>query len=265
VSEMRITGDLTARTALVTGASRGIGATVARALADAGTHVVVSARNQAVLESLATTIAAEGGRATAIPCDVANEQSVAALGRAVKERAMVIDILVNNAGVATSAPLHHQTLEDWNRMMAVNATGTFLCTRQFAPAMAERGWGRVINIASLAARTGARYISAYAASKHAVLGFTRSIAAEMADRGVTVNAICPGYVDTNMTEATIERIVRKTGTSREQAVAAILQTTPQQRLIEPAEIAYLVVMLCGDGARGVNGQAVGVDGGEFLG
>jgi NAD(P)-dependent dehydrogenase (short-subunit alcohol dehydrogenase family) len=198
-------------------------------------------------------------------CDVTDPASVTAMATYARECLRSVDILVNNAGKASSAPLHRQTLDEWNSLFAVNVTGTFLCTQAFAPAMAQAGWGRVVNIASVAARTGLRYVSAYGAAKHAVLGFTRGVAAEMANRGVTINAICPGYVDTDMTTETLERIVAKTGMTRDEALATILETTPQGRLIEPDEVAYIAAMLCGEGARGINGQAIGVDGGEFLG
>ena len=187
-----------------------------------------------------------------------------ALAREAGARLGAVDILVNNAGVAPSAPLRSITLESWNRTFAVNTTGTFLCTQAFVPGMVERGWGRVVNVASIAARAGASYIATYAASKHAVLGFTRSIAAELAPSGVTINAVCPGYVDTGMTEESVARIVAKTGISREKAAAAILATSPQRRLLEPAEVAYLVVSLCHPLAKGVNGQALVVDGGSIL-
>jgi NAD(P)-dependent dehydrogenase (short-subunit alcohol dehydrogenase family) len=146
----------------------------------------------------------------------------------------------------------------------VNATSTFLCTQALAPGMIERKWGRVVNVASVSGLTGARYIAAYAASKHAVLGFTRCVADELAAHGVTVNAVCPGYVDTDMTRASLERIVRETGRSHEQALEAILSRSPQRRLIRPEEVAHVVVALCDENARGVNGQAIVVDGGGVL-
>ncbi len=175
-----------------------------------------------------------------------------------------MDILVNNAGIAHSAPLIRTDLGDWNRLLAVNATGTFLCTRAFLPGMIERGWGRVVNVASVAGLAGARYIAAYAASKHAVIGLTRSAAAEVAERGVTVNAICPGYVDTPMTTESLRRIAEKTGRSEAEALDAILAGTPQRRLIEPDEVAHAVISLCAEAARGINGQSIVIDGGELL-
>jgi NAD(P)-dependent dehydrogenase (short-subunit alcohol dehydrogenase family) len=257
--------DLSGRGAVVTGASRGIGAAVAEALAGAGAGVVLAARTIVEIERLAERLTAGGCRAWAIPCDVTDEDSVGRLAEESSNRLGSVDILVNNAGIATSAPLHRQSLAEWNRVMAVNATGTFLCARAFTPAMAQRGWGRVVNIASIAGRTGAPYISAYAASKHAVLGLTRCIAAELAAKGVTANAICPGYVDTEMTHETIERIMSKTGLGTQEAMASVLATTPQHRLIETDEVAHAVLALCADAARGINGQAIGIDGGGFLG
>jgi len=256
---------LVGRNAVITGGGRGIGAAITRRLAEAGATVLACSRDAAAATELITQLNERGDRAFSVACDVTDPTSVAAMAEYAAENLGSVDILVNNAGRAHSAPLHHQTLEEWNRLFAVNVTGTFLCTQAFAPAMAQQEWGRIVNIASIAARTGLRYVSAYAASKHAVLGFTRCIAAEMAEHGVTANAICPGYVDTDMTTETVERIISKTGLSREEALASILQTTPQRRLIDPDEVASVATMLCGDGARGINGQAIGIDGGEFLG
>jgi NAD(P)-dependent dehydrogenase (short-subunit alcohol dehydrogenase family) len=269
---MRLDG----RTAVVTGGGRGIGAAIARTLAGAGATVLVAARNTAEVERVAASIGAGrgdggsggsgggGGRAFAARCDVTDPESVAALARSAAETLGAVDILINNAGASGSAPLHHLTLEEWNRLFAVNATGTFLCTQAFVPGMVERGWGRVVNIASVTGLAGARYIAAYAASKHAVLGFTRSVAAELAATGVTINAICPGYVDTPMTDASIARIVEKTGRPAEEARAAILGTSPQHRLIEPEEVAQMALSLCHDQSRGINGQAIVIDGGGLL-
>ncbi len=255
---------LEGRTAVVTGGGRGIGAAVGRALAAEGAAVLLAARTVAEVEGVAEELRAAGHAAWGVACDVTDPDQVRALAAAAQERMGRVDVLVNNAGIATSAPLKAITLETWNRVFAVNATGTFLCTQALLPGMVERGWGRVVNVASIAGRTAAPYIAAYAASKHAVVGFTRAVAAEVAASGVTVNAVCPGYVDTRMTDESVARIAGKTGMPPEEARARILGTTPQHRLIEPEEVAFLVVMLCDHRARGVNGQAVVVDGGALL-
>lgn len=255
---------LDGRSAVVTGGGRGIGAAVARALAAAGAAVAVAARTSKEVEAVAAELARPDRRAVAVTCDVTDPESVQHLADEVRRQLGQVDILVNNAGIAHSAPVRAITLEDWNRLLAVNATGTFLCTQAFLPAMIERGWGRVVNVASVAGLAGARYIAAYAASKHAVLGFTRSVAAEVAARGVTVNAVCPGYVDTDMTRQSLERIAEKTGRSRSEALDTILTSSPQRRLITPDEVAHVVLSLCADGARGINGQAIVMDGGTLL-
>ncbi|MDY7094472.1 MAG: SDR family NAD(P)-dependent oxidoreductase [Acidobacteriota bacterium] len=258
-------GILHGRTAVITGGGRGIGAEVARSLAAAGAAVLVSARTESEIEALADELTQAGHRAYAATADVADEESVAALARAAAEHLGGVDILVNNAGIAASAPLARITLEDWNRIFAVNVTGTFLCTQAFLPAMVETGWGRIINVASVAGRSGGQYMAHYSSSKHAQVGFTRCAAAEVAGRGVTVNALCPGYVDTEMTRQSIERIVAKTRLDEEQALKNLQQTSGHGRLVTPQEVADAALWLCGDGAASVNGQAIVIDGGGFLG
>jgi NAD(P)-dependent dehydrogenase (short-subunit alcohol dehydrogenase family) len=253
---------LTGRTAVVTGGGRGAGEAIAGVLARAGATVVVAARTRSEVDAVAARLTAEGGRVSAFTCDVASPDSVARLESALRGVGPV-DILVNNAGVAIGAPLAKTSFEDWQRVFGVNATGTFLCTRAWLPGMAERGWGRVINIASTAGLSGDRYISAYAASKHAVVGFTRAVAAEVAGRGVTVNAVCPGYLDTGMTETTIDMIVAATGRHRDEAVEALVGRSPQKRLVSPEEVADAVLYLCREGARGVTGTSLVIDGGEL--
>jgi NAD(P)-dependent dehydrogenase (short-subunit alcohol dehydrogenase family) len=252
-------------TAVVTGGGRGIGEAVAEALAEAGAAVVVAARTVEEIEEVADRLREAGHRAWAVACDVTDEGSVQALAAEATERLGRVDILVNNAGVAGSAPIHRLSLDDWNRFLAVNATGTFLCMRAFLPGMVERGAGRIVNVASVAGLSGARYIAGYSASKHAVIGLTRAVAAEAAASGVTVNAVCPGYVDTGMTRESIARIVEKTGRSAEEALESILGASPQRRLIEPGEVAHAVLALCDEEAKGINGQAVVIDGGGHSG
>jgi NAD(P)-dependent dehydrogenase (short-subunit alcohol dehydrogenase family) len=249
------------RAAVVTGGGRGIGAAVARTLAAAGASVVVTSRTGTQVEGVAASIRSSGGRAWSMECDVTDEAAVAAMAAEAVDRLGHVDILVNNAGVASSSPVHRTTLEDWDRLMRTNATSAFLCTRSFLGPMVERGWGRVVNVASVAGLHGARYIAAYAASKHALVGLTRAAAAEVAGRGVTVNAICPGYVDTAMTTESVARIVEKTGRTEDEARAAILAGSPLGRLLTPNEVAAAVLYLCWDAASGVNGQALVMDGG----
>ncbi len=255
---------LAGKAAVVTGGGRGIGRAVARALAQAGARVAVAARTERQIDEVAARLRADGHQAWALQCDVTDPQSVAAMVRAAAEHLDHVDILINNAGIAFSAPIHRQTLEEWNDVFAVNVTGTMLCTKAFIQGMVERKWGRVINIASIAGLAGAKYIAAYAASKHAVIGLTRSVAAEVAPYGVTVNAVCPGYVDTEMAEQAVTRIMQKAELSRDQAMEAILDTSPQHRLIDPREVAHAVTSLCDDDAKGINGQAIVIDGGGLL-
>lgn len=251
--------------AVVTGGGRGIGAAIARELAGAGARVVVAARSREETEAVAGELTAAGHAAWAVRCDVRDPQAVSSLESVAEESLGQVDILINNAGTASSAPLPKIALEEWERLFAVNATGTFLCTQAFLPAMAERGWGRVVNIASVAGLHGASYIAAYCAAKHAVVGFTRAVAAEYAARGVTVNAICPGYVDTPMTAGSVANIVDKTGRSAEEARQLLERQSPQGRLMTPEEVAWLTLALCEDGARGINGQAIALDGGAVQG
>lgn len=242
--------------AVITGGGQGIGAAVARALAAEGAAVVVAARTPERIEAVAGAIRSAGGSAWAVRCDVTDPASVRALADAAARHLKAVDILVNNAGVAHSAPLHKITLDDWNRVMAVNATGTFLCTQAFVPGMLARKRGSVVNVASVAGLGGARYIAAYAAAKHAVIGFTRSVAAEVEGTGVTCNAVCPGYVDTEMTRESVARVVATTGKSADDALSAMLAASSQQRLITPEEVAQAVLALCDPRGDRSNGAAV---------
>jgi NAD(P)-dependent dehydrogenase (short-subunit alcohol dehydrogenase family)/enamine deaminase RidA (YjgF/YER057c/UK114 family) len=256
---------VSARVAVVTGAGRGIGAATARALADAGLTVVLAARTREQVERQAAELAAQGRAALAVVCDVTSEASVDSLAREATAAGEVA-VLVNNAGAAGSMPIGRTSLDDWNRLLAVNATGAFLCTRAFLPGMLERKRGRVVNVASTAGLEGGKYLAAYSAAKHALVGLTRSAAAEVAGTGVTVNAVCPGFVDTEMTAETVERIVARTGRTREAALAAALASAGQSRLITADEVAAAVVALAAsDAADPPNGATLVLDGRESMG
>ncbi len=242
--------------AVVTGGGQGIGAAVAHALAAEGAAVVVAARHFDRIERVAIEIRGRGGRAWAVPCDVTDAASVADLAQTAIQQAGTVDILVNNAGVAHSAPLAKTSLDDWNRVLAVNATGTFLCTRAFLTFMLERKRGAIVNVASVAGLAGGRYIAAYAAAKHAVIGLTQSVAAEVEGTGVTCNAVCPGFVDTEMTQQSVERVVTKTGKDPAAALSALLASASQRRLITPNEVAEAVLGLADLHGERANGTAL---------
>jgi NAD(P)-dependent dehydrogenase (short-subunit alcohol dehydrogenase family) len=251
---------LQGRRALVTGAGRGIGRAVALRLASAGAAVALASRTRSEVDGVAEEARRLGATSAAFVADVARPDQVRALFR----DAGPVDILVNGAGVAPSAPLVKTSDEIWRSALETNLSGTFFCLREALPGMMERGWGRVVNLASIAGKTGYPYIAAYAASKHGVLGLTKVAALEAAERGVTVNAVCPGYVDSPMTDASVARIVEKTGLASADVRKRLEDMSPQKRLVTPEEVAALVVFLCGEDARGITGQALSLDGGTVV-
>jgi NAD(P)-dependent dehydrogenase (short-subunit alcohol dehydrogenase family) len=237
------------RVVAVTGGGKGIGKAVVERFAAAGDRVIAVGRDREALEA---TEAAETD-----VCDVTDEEQVTALF----ERLGPVDVLVNNAGMATSATLERTTLDDWRAVIDVNATGAFLCTRAVVGGMIGRGNGRIVTVASIAARVGARYTAAYTASKHAAVGLMRAVAAEVAGTGVTANAVCPAYVRTEMTRNSIARIVEATDKSEEEAEAALVASSPLGRLLEPSEVAFAVAFLAAPEAGAINGQSLVLDGG----
>jgi len=248
--------------AVVTGGGRGIGAATAIALAEAGAQVSVAARNETQVVDIAGKIREKGHEAYAFRCDVTDPHQVRDLALSANEAMGRIDILVNNAGTATSNPLLRITLAEWHHIMEVNATGTFLCSQAVYEEMTERRWGRIVNIASIAGIEGDKYIAAYTAAKHAVVGFTRAMAVESKGTGVTFNAVCPGYVDTPLTDETIARIMHQTGRTWQESLSALLKQAGQARLIRAHEVAETILELCLEGAGSRNGELVILDGSD---
>ncbi|MCA0374375.1 MAG: SDR family oxidoreductase [Gemmatimonadetes bacterium] len=248
---------LAGRHALVTGAGRGIGAAIASRLVADGATVTLLGRTRATLEQVAATL---GASADIAVCDVTDADAVSTTIGALPR----VDILVNNAGQAASAPLVRTSDALWAQMLAVNLTAPFVCTRAVLPGMLAAGWGRIVTVASTAALRGYPYVSAYAAAKHGVLGLTRALALEVAAKGVTVNAVCPGFTDTDMLHDSIANIVARTGRTEDEARATLAALNPQGRFITPQDVAGVVAMLCDPAAAALTGLALPVSGGEVM-
>ena len=256
---------LAGKHALVTGGSRGIGAACAQALLSRGARVTLAGRDADSLAAAQASMRAMSPADIAIQVlDVADEDSVRAGFAAAAERLGRIDILVNNAGQAAAAPFGKTDAALWQRMLDVNLTGTFHCTQAALPAMLEAKWGRIVNVASTAGLTGYRYTAAYTAAKHGVVGLTRALALEVATKGVTVNAVCPGYTETDIVRDAVANIVAKTGRGEQEARAELAAGNPQKRLVQSGEVANAVVWLCLAESAAMNGQSIAVAGGEVM-
>jgi NAD(P)-dependent dehydrogenase (short-subunit alcohol dehydrogenase family) len=255
---------LAGKRAVVTGASKGIGRSIALAYARSGADIVAVGRAADELEALAEEVRALGSRCLPLLCDVTDAGQVRQMAARALDEFGGMDILVNNAGMAASHKFADHPDELWHQILATNLTGVYYVTKAFTPTMIEQDNGRVIMIASVAAKAGGRYIAAYTASKHGVLGLTRALATELVGSNITVNAICPGYVDTPMTQASIANITSRTFMSAERARETLERTNPQGRLIAPEEVANVALFLALDASGGITGQAINVDGGALM-
>jgi len=242
----------------VTGAGRGVGRAIACRFAADGYAVAITGRSHTHVRETAADIEGTGVEALALICDVTSRDDIARAVALAEQRLGPVDVLVNNAGIAESAPFVAMDDGMWDQTLAVNLTGTYNCMRAIAPGMFERRHGRIINIASTAARVGFPYTAAYVASKHGVLGLTRAVALEAENRGVTVNAICPGWIDTEMTDRAVQRIAERTGRAVAEARQMLERMNPRQRLITPDEVAAVAAYLASPEAASVNGQDVDI-------
>jgi 2-hydroxycyclohexanecarboxyl-CoA dehydrogenase len=256
-----MSGALAGKHALVTGGGRGIGAAIATALAAEGVRLTLVGRDRDVLAQHAQRLPASA-EAHAVVADVADPESVAAGFADARARHGEVEILVNNAGIAVSKPFAAIDEATWAAVIGVNLTGTYRCTREVVPAMVAARYGRIVNIASTAGLTGGRYIAAYTAAKHGVVGLTRALSAELAAKGITVNAVCPGFTESEMLDRTLAAIVTTTGRTQEAAASAILANNPLGRFVRADEVASTVAWLCRPEAAAITGQAIAIDGGE---
>ena len=246
------------RHALITGAGTGIGEAISRQLHREGHAVTLVGRRSEPLEALSQAL---GKQSFAVTGDVTDRGEIESAFEAATAQFGDVEILVNCAGMAPTAPFHRVDFADWQRTMDVNVNGVFHCTQLALESMLENNWGRVVNIASVASLRGFPYVSGYCASKHAVLGMTRALALEVATQSITVNAVCPGYVDTDIVTNAIAGIVSKTGRTEADAMQHFTESNPQGRLVEVTEVASAVSWLCSEGAASVTGQAIAIDGG----
>jgi NAD(P)-dependent dehydrogenase (short-subunit alcohol dehydrogenase family) len=252
---------LQGRHAVVTGAGRGIGAAIAARLVAEGARVTLLSRTQSQLDQVA---AALGSSARTACADITDWQAIQRAFEQAASKFGPVDVLINNAGRAQSAPTRRAPEELWHSMLAVNLTGAYYGIRAVLPGMLERNFGRIVNVASTAGLRGYPYVAAYCAAKHGVIGLTRALALEVAQRNITVNAVCPGYTDTGLVRESIAIIEQTTGRSQEEARAALTKVNPQGRLVQPAEVAHAVAWLCMPGAEAITGQSIAIAGGEVM-
>jgi meso-butanediol dehydrogenase / (S,S)-butanediol dehydrogenase / diacetyl reductase len=250
------------RVALVTGAGRGIGRAIALALAEAGADLALVARTRGELDGVSAAVVERGQRSLVLVADLAQVEAPPSVALRTAEELGPVDLLVNNAGVDASGPVVRTELATWERVLAVNATAPFLLIRACLPSMYARGFGRVLNVASVAGLTGLKYGAAYAASKHALVGLTRSVAAECGRRGVTCNALCPSWTESRMMDEALEAIAHATGRSLEEAREAVLRENPLGRAATPPEVALAALAVLANPA--IHGQCIQVDGGELM-
>ena len=259
------TTDLKGQHAFVTGAGRGFGAAIVDELASLGANITLVGRTVDKLNLRAESVVTDRGVRTHVAvADVTDEKQVRQAFESATSALGAPSILVNNAGAAASAPFARTSLGDWLAMLAVNLTGVFLCSREALPAMLEADYGRIVTVASTAGLKGYSYVSPYCAAKHGAIGLTRALAMETARTGVTVNAVCPGYTDTDMVQSAVETILNKTGRNREQALSSLTAANPQRRLIDPSEVAETVAWLALPGSSAITGQSIAVAGGEVM-
>jgi NAD(P)-dependent dehydrogenase (short-subunit alcohol dehydrogenase family) len=257
-------GQLQGRHALVTGGGRGIGAGIVRALVSRGAKVSLLGRTAATLQALAVELKSNGAQTFCATADISKRESVDAAFAAARTVFGPIEILINNAGQAVSAPITKRDDALWDRLLAINLSGTYYGMQAALPDMLQGGFGRIVNIASTAGLTGYPYVAAYCAAKHGVIGLTRAVARELATQNITVNAVCPGYTETDLVREAAAKIAAVTGRKIEDAVQAMTKSNPQGRLIQPGEIANAVVWLCLPGSESVTGQSIVVAGGELM-
>lgn len=256
--------DLRDKIVLITGGSGGLGSALARAFSAQACRVVISARDPQRLRAMAEEMARDGAQVLALPCDISDRDAVLDLQKEIAARWGAVQILINNAGIARAVKFTDMPDDVWDAILKTNLTGAYNCCKAFLPRMLQGQWGRIINIASTAAKVGYSHATAYTASKHGLLGLTRSLALETARLGVTVNAICPGYIDDERTRENARIMAQRTGKSVDEILELFADSAPQKRLIAPDEVAALALLIASDKLGAMTGQAINVDGGAVM-